>query len=120
MFSAKNKKRIRMKIKKLKRRFKVGIKKDIEIKHIANIYLNSNEQVTFFSKKKREYDFVKKDWGYYATSSINSRLKKFNFLTCLIKNKLIKKLFIVVVYKEKLNLFRKYLKKEKLKVVSWL
>jgi len=109
-----------MKIKKIKRRFKVGLKKDIEIKHIANIYLNSNEQVTFFSRKKREYDFVKKDWGYYATPSINGRLKKFNFLTCLIKNTLTKRFFILVVYKEKLNLFRKYLKKEKLKVVRWL
>jgi hypothetical protein len=109
-----------MKIKKIKRRFKVGLKKDIEIKHIANIYLNSNEQVTFFSRKKREYDFVKKDWGYYVTPSINGRLKKFNFLTCLIKNTLTKRFFILVVYKEKLNLFRKYLKKEKLKVVRWL
>jgi hypothetical protein len=108
-----------MKIEKIERRFKVGLKKDIEIKHIANIYLNSDEQVTFFSKKKRQYDFVKKDWGYYATPSINGRLKKFNFLTCLIKNKLTKRFFILVVYKEKINLFRKYIKKEKLKIVGW-
>jgi len=109
-----------MKIEKIERRFKVGLKKDIEIKHIANIYLNSDEQVTFFSKKKRQYDFVKKDWGYYATPSINGRLKKFNFLTCLIKNKLTKRFFILIVYKEKLNLFRKYIKKEKIKIVCWL
>jgi hypothetical protein len=38
---------------KIKRRFKVGLNKNIEIKHIANIFLRSNEQITFFSKKKR-------------------------------------------------------------------
>jgi len=38
----------------------------------------------------------------------------------LVKNKLTKQFFILVIYKEKLNLFRKYLKKEKLKIVSWL
>jgi|LakMenE18May11ns_1017448.scaffolds.fasta_scaffold9026498_1 hypothetical protein len=65
-----------------------------------------------FFQKKREYDFVKKDWGYYVISSINGRLKKFNFLTCLIKNKLTKKFFILVIYKKKLNLFKKYLKKK--------
>jgi hypothetical protein len=109
-----------MKIRKIGRKFKVGLNKNIQIKHIANIFLRSNEQITFFSKKKREYDFVKKDWGYYVTPSINGRLKKFNFLTCLVKNKLTKQFFILVIYKEKLNLFRKYLKKEKLKIVSWL
>ena len=33
------------------------------------------------SSGMKEYDFVKKNWGYYATPSINSRLKIFNFNT---------------------------------------
>jgi hypothetical protein len=109
-----------MKIKKINRRFVVGEKKDIKMKHLFNIYLNPNEQVTFVSKKNREYDFVKKDWGYYATQSINSRLKKFKFLTCLVKNVITKRKFVLVVYKEKISLFKKYLKKESLKILKWL
>jgi hypothetical protein len=109
-----------MKIKHISRRFNVGVKNDIKIKHIKNIYLNSNEQITFISKKNREYDFVKKNWGYYATPSINGRLKKFNFITYLIKNKITNKKFIFVVYKEKKHLLKKYLKKEKLEIISLL
>jgi len=109
-----------MKIKYINRSFNVGVKNDIKIKHIKNIYLNSNEQITFISKKNREYDFVKKNWGYYATPSINGRLKKFNFITYLIKNKITNKKFIFVVYKEKKHLLKKYLKKEKLEIISLL
>ena len=96
------------------------MKNDIKIKHLLNIYLKPNEQITFVSKKNREYDFVKKDWGYYATQSINARLKKFKFLTCLVENRITKKKFILVVYKEKIILFKKYLKKESMKVIKWL
>jgi hypothetical protein len=109
-----------MRIKNLNRKFNVGVKKDIKIKYLKNIHLKPNEQITFISKKNREYDFVKKDWGYYATPSINGRLKKFKFITYLIRSTLTKKKFILVVYKEKVNLFKKYLKKEKLKIVETL
>ena len=85
---------------------------------LYNYLVNHNN--LFLSKNKKEYDFVKKDWGYYATPSINSRLKKFKFLTFLIKNKLTKFLFILVVYKEKMSLFKKYLKKEKLEIIDCL
>jgi hypothetical protein len=109
-----------MQIKSINRKFIVGMKNDIKIKHLLNIYLKPNEQITFVSKKNREYDFVKKDWGYYATQSINARLKKFKFLTCLVENRITKKKFILVVYKEKIILFKKYLKKESMKVIKWL
>ena len=42
--------------------------------------------ITFFNGKI-EYDIVKKNWGFYATPSINGRLIKFGYKTCLIKNK---------------------------------
>ena len=64
-----------MKIIKTNRNFIVGINKRIKINHGANIYLNNDEQITFIFKNKQEYDVVKKNWGYYATPSINYRLK---------------------------------------------
>ena len=48
--------------------------KKIYIKHCADIYLKKNEQITLKNFDK-EYDIVKKDWGFYATPSINDRLK---------------------------------------------
>ena len=62
-----------MKIKKKNRKFKVGFN-DIILKEVAKIELNKNELVTFVNGKS-EYDIVKTNWGYYATPSINNRLK---------------------------------------------
>jgi hypothetical protein len=33
----------------------------------------------------KEYDVAKKDWGFYATPSMNGRLKKFGFKTAIVK-----------------------------------
>ena len=74
-----------MKIYKKERKFKVGIN-NIMLKEVAKISLNQNEMITFV-KEKTEYDIVKKNWGYYATPSINSRLKKNGFKTALAKQK---------------------------------
>ena len=66
-----------MKVIRKNRKFTVGLSK-IKLKDCGSIYLKKNNQVTF-RYKKSEYDVCKKDWGYYATPSINGRLKKFNF-----------------------------------------
>ena len=68
---------MKIKINKKVRKFKVGLSKII-LKDLGKIYLNKNEQVTFV-RKKSEFDIVKKNWGYYATPSVNKRLKKFKF-----------------------------------------
>tara|TARA_Y100001970_G_C14135961_1_gene804282 strand:- start:440 stop:775 length:336 start_codon:yes stop_codon:yes gene_type:complete len=104
--------------KKPPRKFYVG--NNIELKDCAKIYLNPNEQVTFLTTKKQEYDVCKKDWGFYATPSINGRLKSFNFQTALIKNIKTKKIYIFLIEKGKQKKFYKYIKKEKCKVIKWL
>lgn len=111
---------MKIKVLKKKRKFKVGYKKSITLSHTADIYLKSNELVTFISgKKKDQYDVAKKDWGYYATPSVNSRLKSFNFKTAIVKNKY-KQIYIMLVNSDKMKSFKSYLKKEKSVVVSWL
>ena len=99
-----------MKIKKRNRIFEAGITK-IKIKDCGLIQLKNNNQITFKSGKS-EYDVCKKDWGYYATSSINGRLKKFRFRTFIISNDQ-KKIFIFLVHNNRMKLFKNYLKKEK-------
>tara|TARA_B100000900_G_scaffold415610_1_gene446227 strand:- start:344 stop:670 length:327 start_codon:yes stop_codon:yes gene_type:complete len=107
-----------MKIIKKNRKFKVG-KGNIQLIDKAHIYLKKNEMVTF-KNKKMQYDVVRKSWGYYATPSINSRLLKFNFKTCIVINKISKNIFILLVDKNKKQDFKKYLKSEDCKIVKWL
>ncbi len=108
-----------MKIKKISRKFIVGSgKNSIKINHTAKIRLNNDEQITFLFKKS-QHDFVKKNWGFYATPSINGRLKKENFITALVRNKE-KKIYIMVVHKSKTKEFKKYCKDHEQKVVYWL
>ena len=104
--------------KKPARKFKPS--KNIIIKDCAKIYLNSNEQVTFLTKKKQEYDVCKKDWGFYATPSVNGRLKSYNFKTAIIQNKKTKKIYIFLLEKGKEKKFYRYLKEENCKVIKWL
>ena len=107
-----------MNIKKKNRKFKVGIS-NITLNEVAKISLKSNEMITLVNGKI-EYDIIKKNWGYYATPSINSRLLKFDLKTCVIKSKITNNSFIILVLKNKKKEFNKYLKNEKCKIVKWL
>ncbi len=40
----------------------------------GSIELAADEQITFTASSGSEYEVVRKDWGYYATPSLNSRL----------------------------------------------
>jgi len=88
----------------------------------ANIFLKHNEFITFVEKKKnktKEYDVVKKSWGYYATPSINKRLKFYGYSVAIIKN-LSGKYFVCIVNEDKKKDFYIYLKDDKQKIVLWL
>lgn len=53
------------------RRFTAG---EIAITHVADVELGDDEQVTFTTASGTEFDVVRKEWGYYATPSLNRRL----------------------------------------------
>ena len=78
------------------REFAVGLDGSIVISHVADIRLCENEQITFKGEGGSEYDFVKKRWGYYASPSINGRLKEFGFRSFLVENQAGKIYFMVV------------------------
>tara|TARA_B100000963_G_C22466760_1_gene598235 strand:- start:537 stop:887 length:351 start_codon:yes stop_codon:yes gene_type:complete len=104
-----------MKITKIKRSFKV---KNVNLSHVANVKLKNNNFVTFLDGKK-QIDFTKKNWGYYPFPSINSRLKKNFYKAVLVMNRDDKKFFILLVNKNKILSFKKYLKINKSKIVMW-
>ena len=98
--------------------FKVGKDKKISISDMGDIHLEPDEQVTFVTDNGDRHDFCRKNWGFYATPSINSRLKNENFITALVVNKK-SHIYIMVVEKSKVKEFRKYLKDDDLTVISW-
>ena len=111
-----------MKIKSNKspRKFIVGMnkKKKIKLTDCGKIYLKPNEQISFVTQSHSSHDVTRKKWGFYATQSINSRLKK-KFRTALVINPL-GRVFVMLVERKYLNEFKKYCKAESQKVLIWL
>ena len=89
------------------------------IKHCASINLLPEEQVTFVTEDGKESDFCRTEWGFYATPSINKRLENFNFKTALVTNNKMS-FFIMLVEKEKTELFFKVPQKFDENLVCWL
>jgi hypothetical protein len=110
---------MKLNIKKIPRKYIVGKKKSITISDMGNIFLKPNEQITFITESQNQYDFCRKNWGYYATPSINSRLKNENFLTALVSNEN-NRIYLMVIEKNKLKQFKKYLKSENQTIMAWL
>ena len=52
----------------------------------GRIALAPDEQVTFTTEAGGEYDVTRKSWGFYATPSINGRLKTFGLRAALVRN----------------------------------
>ena len=102
------------------RKFLVGVDKGIELSDCGEIFLDSDEQVTFNDANGNEYDVCKKNWGYYATPSLNGRLSSFNFLSALVMNKNTQRKYIMLVHKNKLDLFEEYLVQEHQELIFWL
>lgn len=91
-----------------------------EILDLGKVQLAPNEMLSFQTKTNAEYDFVAKEWGFYASPSINSRLKKEGFKTALVMNE-INNIYIMVVEENKLELFKIYLKEnQNNRVICWL
>ena len=109
-------------VNKKNKKFNTKSKLNTQITLIKKIYLKENQQITFiekFKKKIKEYDVVKKSWGYYATPSINKRLKRFKYECAIIKNNQ-NKFFLCLINKDMKKKFNLYLKEDGQKIVCWL
>ena len=107
------------KIIKPVRKFEVGVKEPaIELAHVMDLMLEADEQVTLVAEGGKEVDICKKDWGYYATPSLNSRLKRFGYRCCLVDSA--GKKFVHIVDKNKMLSYQNYLDEQKMTIVAWL
>ena len=108
------------KIQSPSRVFTVGTNKKIQIKDCGSVFLEPDEQVTFKTLDGKEYDVGRKNWGFYATPSLNGRLANFNFRPVLVKNVTSERFYVWLVEKEKEKEFNYYLREESHVIVAWL
>jgi len=93
----------------------------VKIKNYGEIEFKKGDQI--YIKFQNSYnEITRQTWGFYLTSSCNVRLKKNGFKTAIVQSNLgkQKKIFINIIKKNKLSEFKKYLKENKSKVITWL
>ena len=103
-------------IKKTPREFNVNGE---IIKDYGKIILEANEMISYKTLSGKEFDFVVKDWGFYAIPSANKRLINEGFRTALVVNDC-NDIYVMVVENNKLDEFKSYLEKEKQKKICWI
>ena len=106
-----------MKLFKNNRKFLVS--KKITLTDRGRISLLNNEQFSIVIGNKKN-DITKKKWGFYLTNSCNSSLKNKGLKTAIIKGKMNKRIFVCLVDKRKIKIFKDYLKHEQLVLKKWL
>lgn len=101
------------------REFVVGRARDITIRDAGRVRLEPDEQVTFLTGDNREYDVARKSWGFYATPSLNGRLRDQGLRPALVRNAA-GRYYLLLVESRALAAFESYLAAEALDVVVWL
>ena len=101
------------------REFATGRQVAITVRHCANIELAPDEQVTFLSEGGSEYDVVRKSWGYYATPSLNGRLRNHGLRAALMENSL-GKAFLLLVENGREQELGEYMASEEQRLLCWL
>jgi len=107
---------MKLNLLKIPRKFYVG-KNNLLIKDFGKIYLSNDEMISFNFFKKDNYDFTKKNWGFYVSQSISQRVKLNNFTLYLVKNLMSGRFYLLAKYMNKSKQFKRYLEQEKMKVI---
>lgn len=101
------------------RGFAVGNVEKFTMHDCGTLRLDPNEQVTFVTEAGAEYDVARKDWGFYATPSLNGRLASFGLRAVLVRNPS-GRYFLLLVEKGREAAFDAYVKSERLAIVCWM
>lgn len=102
------------------RRFAVGNSVRFDMRDCGNLRLEPDEQVTFVTASGAEYDVAAKDWGFYATPSLNGRLEQFGLRGVLIRNRGTGRYFVLLVERGREPQFDAYCAQENLAVIAWM
>ena len=101
------------------RTFHVGLEESIQITDRGAIELEVDEMVTFVTPSGTEFDVTRKNFGYYATPSLNARLPAHGLRPALIHNRC-GKYYLLLVEKGQETFFENYLLNEAQAFIAWL
>jgi hypothetical protein len=101
------------------RHFQTGVDGALTIADCGDLRLSENEQVSFVTDDGKRHDFAAKSWGFYATPSINGRLRDQGFKTALVRNGTGRR-FVMVVDSDRMGDFLNYCLAEAQEVEEWL
>ena len=106
------------------REFEVG-KRGMKLRHVADVFAGDDEVVTFKTASGTELDVTRKDWGYYATPSLNGRLLDHGLRAVLTMGvprdgDEAPRMYLMLVERGHEPDFNAYLEAEHMQVVAWL
>ena len=101
------------------RQYEAGFEHKVTIADCGRLELDPDEQVTLLTDDGAEYDVTRKNWGFYATPSLNGRLAAFGLRGVLVKNRQ-DRLFVLLVARGREKDFEHYSVEERLTVLTWL
>ena len=99
--------------------FQVGNVEKFPMRDCGTLRLEPDEQITFVTESGAQYDLARKDWGFYATPSLNGRLASFGLRAVLVKNPS-GRYFVLLVAQGKEREFDAYVHSERLDLVCWM
>lgn len=101
------------------RLFRAGVN-DEPIVDVGHMNLSDGEQVTFVRPSGAEYDVVAKEWGFYATPSVNARLPAFGIRAAIARSLATSRRYVLLVERGYEAGFQDYLQSENMVVEVWL
>ena len=106
------------------REFGVG-HRGATLAHVADIELAPDEVITFTAASGSEVDVTRKSWGYYATTSLNGRLREHGLRAALCVGVPREpggpqRMYLLLVESGREDDFESYIDAEKMYVVAWL
>ena len=100
-----------MRVERVSREFEAA---GVRLTHVADVELEPGEVVTF----EGGFDVTRKEWGYYATPSLNGRLREHGLRAALVLGG--GKLYLLLLEEGSEQAFEDYLREQELRVVAWL
>lgn len=101
------------------RAYRTGRAEDVVIRDVGRLSLDADEQVTLTTESGGEYDVARKEWGFYATPSLNARLPSFGLAPVVVRN-VQDRYFVLLVERGHEAAFEAYVRSERLTVVARL
>ena len=106
------------------RTFGVGLRGGT-LDHVADVELGHDEVVTFRTASETEFDVTRKSWGYYATPSLNGRLREHGLRAALAvgvprADGEPERMYLLLVEAGREDDFQTYIDAEGMRVVGWL